>query len=116
MVNDTGAGIFTAKQDRPLFSVVGKRCCSLIGDLTHCITFNTNGKPCLVHHREHVHQSTIFFTNQIAYCAVVIAKRHNAGRAGMNTQLMLNRYTKSIVALIADLTIRIDHEFWHDKQ
>ena len=99
MINDPLTVIATTKQYRPLPAIFGKSTGPLISHFTHRIAFNTNGQTCFIHHRKHVHQTAIFLTDQIPDSTFVVAKRHHAGRAGVNTQLMFYGHAAHIVAL-----------------
>ncbi len=68
----------------------------------------------VVHHREHRREPLTLFADQVADSAVVVAEIHDAGRAAVNAELVLERCRTQVVAL-ADRTVVVDQELRHQE-
>ena len=51
----------------------------------------------IVHHGEHRHQAAIFGTNQFADAFVIVAIAHDAGRRGVDAELVLYAHASQII-------------------
>jgi hypothetical protein len=68
-----------------------------------------------VHHDEHVLEAAVRLAEQVADGAALVAEGHDAGRAGVDAELVLDRHAVGVVAL-AERTVGIDQELRHQEQ
>ena len=115
VVDDGLFSIAATQHHRPLLALAGKLDRALIGRLTDRVAFDANSQSGGIHHRKHVHQATIFLAYQVTHSTVIIAERHDAGRARVNAEFVFDRCGANIVAL-AGLSISIENKFRHHKQ
>ena len=87
----------------------------LAGPFRHRHPLQPHRQPGVVHHREHVAQTLILFSNQVAQGAAVVAIGHGAGGTGVDAELVLHADGKDIIAL-ADSPLGIHQELGHDEQ
>ena len=96
-VADDAAAAFG--QGATLHTVDGVGAGTLVGALGNRHAFQTHVQAGVVHHREHVAQTLVGFSDQIPDGARSVAKRHHGRGARMNTHLVLDGRTHQIVAL-----------------
>src|SRR5882672_1602323 len=68
-----------------------------------------------VHHREHAFDAAILLADQPADGAAIVAKGEDAGRAGMDAELVLEADGTDVVAR-AQAAVRVDEEFPHQEE
>jgi hypothetical protein len=71
----------------------------LVGALRNRQALQADGEARRVHHDEHVLEAFVFLADQGADRAAVVAVDHDAGRAGMDAQLVFDRHAMDVVAL-----------------
>lgn len=113
MVDDRGL-VFAGQQGFPLHTVLGVFQRLLVGTFGHSYALKAHTEPSVVHHDEHIFKAAVFFANYVADGSVVVAKRHHAGRAGVNTEFVFEGNAAHIVAL-TQRTVFIDQELGHDE-
>ncbi|SAL08108.1 hypothetical protein AWB81_08602 [Caballeronia arationis] len=68
-----------------------------------------------VHHDEHVFEAAIFFADQIADCAAVVAVLQHGGRARLDAEFVLDRHAMHVVAF-AKRPVFVHHELRHEEE
>ena len=114
MAND-GHGCRRAFYGPALDSLFGIGQGHLVGTLRQAQTFQADRVARRVHHDEHVLQAFVCPADQIADATTMVAVSHHGCRAGVDAQLVLDRYAIGIVAS-AETAIGIDEELGHHKQ
>ena len=94
---------------------IAKGPCLLPGALGGGQPGDANIEPRVVHHREHAGHAVILFADQIADRAVVFAIGHDAGRAAVDAQLVLERDRPQIVAR-AERAVVVDQHLGYEEQ
>ena len=69
----------------------------------------------MVHHREHVADALVFFADQVANSAFVVAVGHDGGRTAVNAQLVFDGRADQVVAL-AQRAVFVNQEFRHQEE
>eukprot|EP01022_Parablepharisma_sp_SALTPOND_P004193 TRINITY_DN118_c0_g1_i10.p1 TRINITY_DN118_c0_g1~~TRINITY_DN118_c0_g1_i10.p1 ORF type:complete len:1227 (-),score=392.65 TRINITY_DN118_c0_g1_i10:741-4421(-) len=104
-----------ARQVARLHAVAGIGHGLLISAFGDRQALNAHGEARRVHHDEHVFQATVFLADQGANGTAMVAELQHRGRAGLDTQLVLDGHALHVVAC-AQRTIGIDQELGHDEQ
>ena len=92
---------------------VGQRL--LVGALGDAEALMADGEARVVHHREHAAHALVLLADQQADRTVDVAIGHDAGRAGVDAQLVLERDAAQVVAP-PGRAILVGQELGHDEQ
>src|SRR5882724_11611205 len=104
---DDGDAFAAARTDRPpLHPLLGIPERSLISAIRDGYTFDAHLQACEVHHREHVLETAVLLTHQVPDSAFLVAVGHDAGRARVDPQLVLDRHALDVVAR-AEAAVRV---------
>ncbi len=77
---------------------------------------DTDLQACVVHHREHALQALVRLADEVADRAfAAVAEAHDAGRRGVQAELVLDRAADDVVAR-AEAPIRLDQKLRHQEQ
>ena len=106
MLNDGHTALHTLTRIRHRF---------LISPLRRTQALESDFQPRLIHHREHAGETLIFFPNEITDRAAVVPVGHHTGGTTVDTELVLHRDGKRIVAL-AQRAICIHQKLGYKKQ
>ena len=87
----------------------------LRGALGDADTLYADTEPRRVHHHEHRRETAVFFPDEIADGAALLAELHHAGRARHDAELMLDPGADDVVAF-AQRAIVVDEEFRDEKK
>ena len=78
-------------------------------------TLHADMDPGVVHHREHAGEAPVFLADEPARGAARLAIGHDAGRAAVNPEFLLDADAFDVVAF-AERTVLVDQEFRHQEQ
>ena len=84
----------------------------LVRVLGNAQPLDTHTQTLIVHHGEHARQTFVFFAYEPAFCTVVV---HYTGRRTFDTHLVLDRTTRSCIAL-TQRTVFVHQEFRYQEQ
>ena len=87
----------------------------LIGPFGDGQAFDPDSQARGVHHGEHTAHALVFFAQQIADCALVVAKAHDRRGRGMDTQFFFQIDAAKVVTL-AQVSVGVDEKFRHHEQ
>src|SRR5258708_3717259 len=100
---------------RPVEAMAAKAAARLIGALGVATAWRPDIEGGDVHHRKHALYPAICFANKPADGAAIVAEGEDAGRAGMDAELVLEADGADVVT-VAQAAIRIDEEFRHQEK
>ena len=115
MMNDSDAVAAALPHRAPLHPRTRMLQRLLIGALGDRHTFQAHTEARVIHHGEHVFETAIGLTHQIPGGATRVAVLHDAGRTGMDAQLVLDRQAFHVVAHTGT-AIHIEQKLRHDEQ
>ena len=115
VVDDGRAGFHAAVDGAALHAVTRKLGCLLVRALCHSNALHAYGVAGGIHHDEHVFQTAILFTYQVADGTAVIAVLQNSSRAGFDTHLVFDADAVHVVAC-ANRSVFVHQKLWHHEQ
>ena len=114
-VVDDGDRAGGTRQVAALGAVMRKAHGFLVSAVGNRNTLHAHGKAGGIHHDEHVFEAAIFFADQVADSAAVVAELQHGGRAGLDAELVLDAHAMHVVAR-AQAVVVIDQKLGNYKQ
>ena len=105
---------FAGQRIAALLAFAGKAERLLVGALAERDALQADAEAGFVHHDEHVFEAAIRLAEQVADRPAIIAIGHDAGRAGVDAELVFDRDAPGVVAR-AERAVGIHQELGHQE-